>query len=208
MFRIDSARYLDIDGIKYYPKVQFGSRDIFLFFGAIFILVLVKDIILGKFRFNRDIVKGLLAFVTALIVSVSMLPLMVLKHRDYFEKLGYGHQTLVGKTPMSVYFHNLSDPEARFQVFGNLIMLVPFVILMAMLYRPLRHFASIFLLSLLTSTTIEVLQFVLNYFYFSNRVFDVGDIITNTLGGTILGFIGYLLISHLFKWFVTDKPVK
>lgn len=75
-------------------------------------------------------------------------------------------------------------------VVGNLIMFIPYGFFMSYFLK-IKSKKLIFILSLITSITIEVTQLVIG------RVFDVDDILLNVLGG----LCGYFLyrITHKFK---------
>lgn len=52
-------------------------------------------------------------------------------------------------------------------------------------------------LILLMSLTIECTQLIMSFFYFGNRIFDVNDLLFNTIGGAM----GYLLyVSPVGKY--------
>ena len=209
MFRIDEIRSLNIDGIQYFPTFQLGSRHIFAAVGMILIIVLIKDLLLKKLTFWRSADKALLAFSVSAILSISMLPIMILQHRDYFENvLGYGRQRYYATTNLFNLPELLANPGSRFQIVGNLVLLVPWVVCIALLYRHFRSFPMMLILAFLTSVTIEITQLVLNYYYYSNRVFDFGDIVNNTFGGAILGYICFQLVRLILPSLITDKPVK
>lgn len=74
-------------------------------------------------------------------------------------------------------------------VLGNMMMFVPFGFFVSYFLK-LEKPISIFLLSLLTSSTIETTQLLIG------RVFDVDDIILNVIGG-ILGFFLWRLLHKL-----------
>ena len=86
------------------------------------------------------------------------------------------------------------------QVFGNILLFVPFGYF-ATLYCRISKFSSIFFVSFLSSSTIEFVQ------RFIGRSFDVDDIILNVMGG-IVGFLICISINaiknHLPKFFQRD----
>jgi glycopeptide antibiotics resistance protein len=81
-------------------------------------------------------------------------------------------------------------------ILGNLIMFMPFGLFTAYFLEKEKAM-PIFIISLLTSSTIEVTQ------HFIGRVFDIDDIILNVLGA----LIGYL-VYYLFKNFKEALPKK
>ena len=77
-------------------------------------------------------------------------------------------------------------------VLGNLIMFLPFGFFVAYTLRPSSK-KLVILLSLMASVTIEVVQLAIG------RVFDVDDIILNTLGGFLGGLIYYFVNKAKLK---------
>ena len=73
-------------------------------------------------------------------------------------------------------------------VIGNMIMFIPFGFFTSYFLK-LKKVYSIFLLTLLTSITIETTQLLIG------RVFDIDDIILNVIGG----LIGYLIFKIIYK---------
>lgn len=76
-----------------------------------------------------------------------------------------------------------SRGPAEMQIFFNVLMLIPFGFLLPLVKK--SSIWSVTFTTFIVSTTIEIIQPLLNTY----RISDVTDIITNTLGG----FIGYLL---------------
>ncbi len=66
------------------------------------------------------------------------------------------------------------------QILGNLVMLLPLGIYLPLLYSRFRGFLSVFLVSLLVSMGIELLQLVTRF-----RSADVDDVLLNTLGACL-----------------------
>ena len=73
-------------------------------------------------------------------------------------------------------------------VIGNMIMFIPFGFFTSYFLK-LKKVYSVFLLTLLTSITIETTQLLIG------RVFDIDDIILNVIGG----LIGYLIFKTIYK---------
>ena len=73
------------------------------------------------------------------------------------------------------------------QVFGNILLFVPFGYF-ASRFCKLKNISTIFIVSTLSSLTIESVQM------FIGRSFDVDDIILNVVGG-VLGFIIYKVVE-------------
>jgi glycopeptide antibiotics resistance protein len=74
------------------------------------------------------------------------------------------------------------------QIIGNFIMLLPLGIFLPLLYRKISGLFPVFLVSLMVSTTIELLQLVTSF-----RSTDVDDVFLNTLGACA-GYVLYKLV--------------
>ena len=74
--------------------------------------------------------------------------------------------------------------------FGNIILFIPFAFLLIMLFKIIK-LNKIILLSLLASTSIEIIQY-----FFQIGLADVDDIILNTVGA-IMGFYLYKIFSRI-----------
>lgn len=74
------------------------------------------------------------------------------------------------------------------QVLGNFIMLLPLGIFVPLLFRRLSGFIPVFIICLLVSVCIELMQLITSY-----RSTDVDDVILNTSGAVV----GYVLYSAL-----------
>jgi glycopeptide antibiotics resistance protein len=82
---------------------------------------------------------------------------------------------------------------AIINVIGNTLIFVPFGALLFIFSKKLAKFHNTVLLSLLLSLAIETTQ------YFTRvGVFDVDDIMLNTLGG-IIGWIIYKIVYGIYK---------
>lgn len=78
-------------------------------------------------------------------------------------------------------------------IFGNVIAFMPYGFLLPLLNRAYRKFYIIGILSVLFSLVIETSQLLLKV-----GVFDVDDILMNSLGG-ILGYLMFLIIHTIYK---------
>ena len=89
--------------------------------------------------------------------------------------------------------------KIAFGFFANVLMFVPLGIFLPMLFTKLNGLFRITLAGFLFSLLIEVSQLgVMMLFFASQRVFDIDDLIANTLGA-MLGYVIYTFFSLLFK---------
>ena len=77
----------------------------------------------------------------------------------------------------------------------NVFLLFPLIFQLIYLFPNLRKTKRVFLFSFLVSLGIECTQLVLDFFFDFNRVFEIDDLWTNTLGG----YLAWLLYKQLHK---------
>ena len=89
------------------------------------------------------------------------------------------------------YRRQLGLESVLVNIVGNIIAFAPFGFLLPLLNKKYRRFFTITFLSMLFTLSVEVVQMLLKV-----GIFDVDDILLNTIGG-ILGYWSYLLL-HSF----------
>ena len=97
---------------------------------------------------------------------------------------------------------NLGEVTSPLQLFWiflqnalNVLLLFPLIFQLLYLIPSLRKTKRVILLSFLLSLSIECTQLVLDFFFDFNRVFEIDDLWTNTLGG----YLAWLLYKGLHK---------
>lgn len=97
---------------------------------------------------------------------------------------------------------NLGEVTSPIQLFWiflqnalNVLLLFPLIFQLLYLIPSLRKTKRVILLSFLLSLSIECTQLVLDFFFDFNRVFEIDDLWTNTLGG----YLAWLLYKQLHK---------
>ena len=90
-----------------------------------------------------------------------------------------------------IFRYNFGSRLFLMNVLGNVILFLPFG-LFASYYLDIKKPYLTFILTLIASVSIEVVQMVIG------RVFDIDDIILNVIGGTI-GFYIYSLIRRIWN---------
>ncbi len=103
---------------------------------------------------------------------------------------------------------NQSMSIALKQIFGNIIMFMPFGFLVPF-FSKTKKFAVAFIGSLSFSILIEFLQFLLGIIVVGSqyRSVDIDDVILNTIGG-LIGFCIFVFTPHFIKdpYLKTDVP--
>ena len=97
---------------------------------------------------------------------------------------------------------NLGEVTSPIQLFWiflqnalNVLLLFPLIFQLLYLIPSLRKTKRVILLSFLLSLSIEFTQLVLDFFFDFNRVFEIDDLWTNTLGG----YLAWVLYKLLHK---------
>ena len=97
---------------------------------------------------------------------------------------------------------NLGEVTSPIQLFWiflqnalNVLLLFPLIFQLLYLIPSLRKTKKVILLSFLLSLSIECTQLVLDFFFDFNRVFEIDDLWTNTLGG----YLAWVLYKLLHK---------
>ena len=134
----------------------------------------------------------LLAIYVGSIMAVTIAPASILGFND-------PNATRLNLVPVinttTYYLKTLKDHDdvaamhALENIIGNLILFVPLGILLPCLFSSARSFKIVFTICVISSFSIEVIQFFLWQFG-TFRTVDVDDLIMNTIGG-ILGWIIY-----------------
>ena len=97
---------------------------------------------------------------------------------------------------------NLGEVTSPIQLFWtflqnalNILLLFPLIFQLLYLIPALRKTKRVILFSFLLSLSIECTQLVLDFFFDFNRVFEIDDLWTNTLGG----YLAWVLYKLLHK---------
>ncbi|CIV62441.1 Glycopeptide antibiotics resistance protein [Streptococcus pneumoniae] len=77
----------------------------------------------------------------------------------------------------------------------NVFLFFPLIFQLLYLFPNLRKTKKVLLFSFLVSLGIECTQLILDFFFDFNRVFEIDDLWTNTLGG----YLAWLLYKRLHK---------
>ena len=169
------------------------SGVIFMYLLAIiYVIYLIVVLKKRKFRWGRAILVLIFCLYLGVLLAVTLSPINIFPPGSAIYKMGFGRQYL-GNFAISDLAH-----DAHFQIWGNFIMLAPFTFFMGLLRRRKAYFKRLLLLTFLASLSIESLQLVMSYFYLGNRIFDINDLILNSLGA-IPGFVSYKIFLKIKK---------
>ena len=103
-------------------------------------------------------------------------------------------------TPFNSFinFGQLNSPIEIIWVVGqniaNIFLLFPLILGLLALFPTLRKWKTVLLTSFFISLSIETIQILVDILYDANRVFEIDDLWTNTLGG-LLAFSTYKVLK-------------
>lgn len=113
---------------------------------------------------------------------------------------GFGYFDDIEWHPLAMY-KSIYTATSQYTIIGNIIMLVPLTFFVCILWKNTASLKKMFILAIFTSLTIETSQLILSYFYLEHRLFDLNDLLQNTLGG-LLGYALFILVQRTLPKFV------
>lgn len=100
-----------------------------------------------------------------------------------------------------IYREQIGPEGFIVNICGNIIAFMPFGFLLPLLNRAYRRFYITTVFSILFSLIVESVQLLLKV-----GVFDVDDILMNSLGG-ILGYVVFIIAHSIYKHMLKDKVI-
>lgn len=113
----------------------------------------------------------------------------------------YNNVNLIPFKTIKLYIHYYSHFTFKswfLNLFGNIIMFIPFGYILPIICSYFRRFIPIFILGLFTTCSVEILQ---NYLRVGEM--DIDDVILN-ITGVILGFILYKIVDTIVRRYQND----
>lgn len=161
---------------KYFSSSYLVNADILL----IFLLVIFLLISFKFFNKNITLIKALtiLIFCTYIlsVLGLTLFPITPFIPSSSFYQFGFGHHLNVNLNILDLVNYS------KLQIFGNLLLLGPLPILIRFIQPKLNKLKFAVLISLISTSTIEITQLIMSYFYLSNHTFDINDLILNSFG--------------------------
>ncbi len=157
-------------------------------FGGAWAMIVIFTIILSSIRITYLIVKKeKFVFYKELSYLLFIIYLLSLFYIVTFQDDNYGLSNFV---PFKEIFrYKLTSKLFIKNILGNILLYMPFGFFVSA-YLDNRKLLPAFILTLISSVSIEVVQFIIG------RVFDVDDIILNLFGG-IIGAVIFILLDKL-----------
>ncbi len=146
----------------------------------------VRFLLLRRLDILRELLLSLAFIYGCAVFHLTFFPMAIVLYA--FDPYDSNLVPLVGMLRMLQYVSPASILE---NLGGNLVLLAPLGFLLPVFLKPLRGFAKMLLAGFLVSLSIELTQLFL-----AVRIFDVDDLLLNTLG-VLLGFGFFLLLSRI-----------
>ena len=170
--------------------ISLNNRTLFILFSIIYIARLVTILIIKKDRVHlkNEAKKIILLAYSWMLISTTLFPILIPPVGINRITFNYNVLELFNYIDIKIWICN---------VIGNIVLFVPMYFCININYKALNG-KCMFLISVLVSVLIEVLQYVENVSGladFTSRVTDVNDVILNTIGG----MIGWLIYETYKK---------
>lgn len=181
-----------IRGHIYSPDLLINGTIFVYILIIVWVIYIIRAILYKNINIKRTFTYFLFSIYICVLFITTLTPIGIFLPGNIVYKFGFGQQYLANFNIMDVF------TDGKFQIAGNIIMLTPFVYFMAILNYKFTSLKNAILTAFIVSLTIETIQLIGEYFYFSDRIFDINDIILNTLGGFV-GFVLYKITDRIFN---------
>ena len=156
----------------------------------------------GSLHLGREIVVNFFFIYACFVFSYTFFPMDIVLYG--FDP---NDANLIPLVQMIRFLRYLENPFVIRNLLGNLVLLAPLGIFLPLLFHKSRKFTVVLATGFLVTLSIEVFQLMLRF-----RVFDIDDLIINTIGVALGYWVFKLLymIPFLNRWFDTiadsEKP--
>lgn len=157
---------------------------------------------------KRNLLKSLFTFYLLCVAQLTI-SINIYTPRTYIEMLrsanGFGYFEAIEWHPLEMY-KTIYTAASQYTIVGNLVMLIPLTLFISLLWEDKATLKKMFTISFLTSLTIETSQLLLSYIYLEHRLFDLNDLLQNTLGG-LIGFVIFIGIRKIVPNLVSQRKL-
>ncbi|MDN2452128.1 VanZ family protein [Lactobacillus sp. UCMA15818] len=155
---------------------------------------------------KRNILKGAFSFYLICVAQLTI-SINIYTPRTYLGMIrlthGFGYFDSIEWHPLEMY-KTIYTAASQYTIVGNLVMLIPLTLFISLLWEDKATFKKMFTISFLTSLTIESSQLLLSYIYLEHRLFDLNDLLQNTLGG-LIGFVLFFAMRKIVPSLVSQR---
>jgi glycopeptide antibiotics resistance protein len=154
----------------------------------------------GSFSLRREVALNLFFIYIFCLLGVTLFPLRIMFEREHVW-VSVNVIPFVGtiqdivKTTKDPVMHSYMIKFWIKNIAGNLILLLPFGIMVPLLWSKFNSAVKTTFCAFCLSLSIEVLQLASAYVGNVGRAFDVDDILLNTIGA----FIGYIIFKNIIE---------
>lgn len=154
-----------------------------------------------KLNLYKEIITNLFVMYLFILAGVTIFPLRIGNTISYLSNMSMLERYNINLIPFVDYYkNNISVKGVIRNVGGNLILLSPFIFYLCIKFEKLRSIKSCMLTSFLISSSIELIQLVMNILSLSyGRSVHTEDLILNTLGGIMAWYIFKYTYKGKFK---------
>ncbi len=168
-----------------------------IFLGIVAIVIFEIICVVKKLRIKNNILGALLIIYLTAVASITLFPIPFDCDNPYNQLCNF--------VPFASIYSLISNGEyAVKNILGNIVMFIPFGIIIMLLNYKKISFLKLIFIGLSMSVAIEFLQFLIGYFIgYMYRSVDIDDVILNTFGAMI-GFLAVKLIPKKYINLITE----
>ncbi len=145
-----------------------------------------------EFNIKKEILTNLFFLYLIFLIGITIFPIYIPYGKHFLSNLSLYQRLNINLIPFRSYSISSTSFTALFRgLFGNFILLVPFISYLYIINPNLRTKRKSLFISFMISVSIEVIQLFLNLSLLVDgfRAVDIDDIILNTLGGVFAFYI-------------------
>lgn len=172
------------------------THELAIIIGAIILLIYTAIALMFKINSKRIITTDIFIAYLTVVAIITLFPIMIEEKVEYFGDVTW--YNFIPLRTITQAFQNGVSLTALIQVFGNILIAVPYGVLIIMLSRN-KNWKKMLLLALVFPIAIELTQLVIglaiNNMY---RNIDIDDVILNCLG-VYAGYAIYKILPAKIK---------
>jgi glycopeptide antibiotics resistance protein len=173
-----------------------NTTQVLLLLAVAIVMFIIKK---GRFFSMSTFIVLVFFFYIFKVIQVTQFPIISIGTSDMVRDNGhYINYDLFYSIYAAIRDHNY------IQIIGNVLLLFPLGFFIPLLSRRSLRLYKIILLGFMVSLTIELTQLLLHIFLNSNRLFDLDDLLLNTVGA----LIGYLVFLITMRYTTRYQFVK
>lgn len=145
-----------------------------------------------QFDIKKEILTNLFFLYLIFLIGITIFPIYISYEKHFLSDLSLYQRANINLIPFGSYFRSPTSFIGLFRgLFGNFILLVPFISYLYIISPNLMTKRKSIFISFMISVSIEVIQLLLNLSLLVDgfRAVDIDDIILNTLGGVFAFYI-------------------